>query len=157
MTQGQAKITSEVSGKDVAKVLQPVLVDLVGLAQNGKQLHWHVRGRYFLPVHERLDVVIDDARDYADTVAERLVALDVTAHGVPATVATTTNLPKVAPGFISDDKVVGAVVDQLDATIARARTAMEALETTDPVSQDIVIEALRTLEKHRWMFAAQLG
>ncbi|GAA2759854.1 DNA starvation/stationary phase protection protein [Actinopolymorpha rutila] len=157
MTQGHAKITSEVSGKDVAKVLQPVLVDLVGLALNGKQLHWHVRGRYFLPVHERLDAVIDDAREFADTVAERLVALDVLADGRPATVATTTNLPEVAPGFTSDDKVVGAVVDQLDATIARARAAMEALETTDTVSQDIVIEALRALEKHRWMFAAQLG
>nr|WP_192756176.1 ferritin-like domain-containing protein [Actinopolymorpha pittospori] len=65
--------------------MQPVLVDLLGLALNGKQLHWHVQGRLFLPIHQRLDKVIKDARGFADEVAERLVALGVPGDGRPPT------------------------------------------------------------------------
>jgi starvation-inducible DNA-binding protein len=152
-----AKSTSTLPAKDIARVMQPVLVDLLGLALNGKQLHWHIQGRLFLPIHQRLDKVIKDARGFADDVAERLVALGVPADGRPPTVATTSNLPEVSPGFLSDDKVVSAIVDQLDATINRARAAIEPLEEMDKVSQDIVIDVLRELEMHRWMFAVQMS
>ena len=144
-----------VVGRDVARYLQPVLVDLIALSLNAKQAHWHVQGRHFTQVHLQLDTLIADARRLSDEVAERLVALDVTVDGRPAAVATTTNLPEFDHGFLGDDKVVSAVVDQIDATIARARAALEPLDDIDKVSQDVVIELLRVLEKHRWMFAAQ--
>jgi len=135
--------------------MQPVLVDLIALSLNAKQAHWHVQGHHFMQVHLQLDELVADARRFADEVAERLVALDATVDGRPAAVATTTNLPEFDQGFLADDKVVSAIVDQIDATIGRARAAVEPLDDIDKVSQDVVIELLRALEKHRWMFAAQ--
>jgi starvation-inducible DNA-binding protein len=145
-----------VATKEVGRLMQPVLVDLIALSLNGKQAHWHVQGRHFTQVHEQLDDLVADARKYADEVAERLIALDVAVDGRPATVGSTTALPEFDEGFLSDDKVVSAIVDQIDAAIRRARAALKPLDEIDQVSQDIIIELLRALEKHRWMFAAQV-
>ncbi len=148
---------TSVSATDVASLLQPVLVDLLALTLNGKQAHWHVQGKLFTQVHEQLDVLIEDARTYSDDVAERVVALGAPVDGRAEAVAEETKLPSFPTGFLSDEKVVAAIVEQLDATIATARKALDELDKVDLVSQDIVIELLRALEKHRWMFAAQLA
>lgn len=146
-----------VSETDVASLLQPVLADLIASALNAKQAHWHVRGRTFTQVHEQLDTFIDDARSYADEIAERIVALGSAVDGTPETVARSTGVPGFPHGFTTDEKTVQAIVEELDAVISRARAGVAPLDDLDPVSQDVLIEVLRGLEKHRWMFAAQLG
>jgi starvation-inducible DNA-binding protein len=141
-----------VSRQEVAGQLQPLLVDLIALSLNGKQAHWHVYGRQFSPLHERLDAVVSEARTYADEVAERLVALGVPVDGRPAAVAQSSR--DFPDGFIPDDKVIALIVEHLDAVIEKARETLGPLESIDQVSQDIVLEMLRVLEKRRWMFAA---
>src|SRR5207244_4241437 len=59
----------------VAQFLTPVVIDMEALVVNTKQAHWHVRGGSFIGVHELLDTVVTDAQDWADTAAERVVAL----------------------------------------------------------------------------------
>jgi starvation-inducible DNA-binding protein len=149
------KLTTHAQASEVASNLQPVLTNLLALTLNLKQAHWHVRGRHFVPVHELIDAVVDDARTYSDDLAERVVALGIAVDGRPETVADRTSLPHIAEGFLTDDKIVAAVLEQLDAAIESARATLEPLDKADQVSQDIVIELLRALEKHRWMFAAQ--
>ncbi len=41
--------------KKVAEQLSPVAHDLIALAVNGKQAHWHLRGASFISVHEFLE------------------------------------------------------------------------------------------------------
>ncbi|NEE00712.1 Dps family protein [Phytoactinopolyspora halotolerans] len=143
---------AKVSAHDVAAQLQPLLPELIALALNGKQAHWHVYGKQFSPLHERLDAVVSEARTYADEIAERLVALGVSVDGRPQAVAQSS--PDFPEGFLPDDKVIALIIEHLDSVIERAREALEPLESTDLVSQDIVLEMLRVLEKRRWMFAA---
>jgi DNA-binding ferritin-like protein len=38
---------------------------------------------------------------------------------------------------------------------ARSRTSIDRLDSTDKVSEDILIEIVEDLEKHLWMFQAQ--
>lgn len=143
---------ANVVGQDVAYQLQPLLVDLIALALNGKQAHWHVHGRQFHPLHERLDTVVAEARNYADELAERLVALGVPVDGRPDAVAAAhRHFPE---GFLIDDKVIALIVGELDALIEKARATLGELESVDQVSQDIIIEMLRVFEKRRWMLAA---
>ncbi|WP_166353804.1 Dps family protein [Phytoactinopolyspora limicola] len=141
-----------VSASDVAAQLQPILVDLIALALNGKQAHWHVHGRQFISLHERLDVLVADARSFADEIAERVVALGMPVDGRPAAVAAAS--AEFPDGLIPDDKVIALIVEQLDGVIEHARQTLGALESIDQASQDIVLGMLRVLEKHRWMFAA---
>lgn len=152
MTQQQG--SHAVDGREVATHLQPVLVQLLALALHGKQAHWHVRGKQFFSVHEQLDTVVADARRYADDIAERVVTLGEPVDGRAAAVAEATG--GFPDGFLSCDKAVSLIVEQLNAVIDNSRTALSPLEETDLVSQDIVIELIETMEKHRWMFEAQL-
>ena len=84
-----------------AGFLTPVVHDLQALAVNGKQAHWHVRGGSFIGVHELLDTVVDDAQDFADTAAERVVALGLPLDARLATIAAKSSLPALADGFQS--------------------------------------------------------
>jgi starvation-inducible DNA-binding protein len=148
--------TKQVSGEEVAILLQPILADLITLTLHAKQAHWHVQGRHFTPIHEQLDTLVDDTRRYSDEVAERVVTLGIAVDGRPHTVADTSLVRSTQPGFLPDDKVVDTIVGQLSDTIDRARQTLAPLETLDLVTQDLIIELLRTLEQHRWMFAAQV-
>lgn len=141
----------------VAATLQEALVDLTALALNGKQAHWHVRGPQFLPVHEQLDGIVDDARAWADLVAERAVTLGVPVDGRAATVAAESALDDFPTGFVPDAVAVTLVRDLVDAVVSRVRSHVDELGELDPVTQDLVIEVLRGLEKHRWMLQAQVA
>jgi starvation-inducible DNA-binding protein len=141
----------------VGAVLQEALVDLTALALNGKQAHWHVRGPQFLPVHEQLDAIVDDARGWADLVAERAVTLGTPVDGRAATVATETAVGSFPTGFVEDAKAVALVRDLVGTMVDRLRSHVDELGELDPVTQDLVIEVLRGLEKHRWMLDAQVA
>ncbi len=143
--------------EELASALQEALVDLVALSLQGKQGHWHVTGRHFLPVHEQLDALVSDARAWADLVAERAVTLGVPVDGRPDTVARTASVGDFPEGFVEDDKVVAVVAGAVECVVARMRARVGHLGERDVVTQDVVIEVLRGLEKHLWMLQAQLG
>ncbi len=146
-----------VQGREtVAATLQESLVDLIALSLHGKQAHWHVIGPHFVPVHEQFDALVNDARAWSDLVAERAVTLGVPVDGRPETVARTASIETFPEGFVEDDKVVALVAGQLEAVVARMRARMGELGEQDLVTQDLVVEVLRGLEKHLWMFQAQL-
>lgn len=141
----------------VAAELQDLLVDFTALSLNGKQAHWHVTGRLFVPLHEQLDTIVDDARVWADLVAERAVTLGVPVDGRPSTVAENARVSPFQEGFVEDEKVLRLVVDELTKVAERTRIAAERLGELDLVTQDLVIEIQRTMEKHLWMLQAQLA
>jgi len=141
----------------VAQFLGPVVVDLTALAVDGKQAHWHVRGANFQAVHELLDSVVDHAHDYADTAAERVVALGLPLDVRIQTVGSKTTTPKLTAGFQQSDAVIAEVIASIDATLATVRTAVDELAELDPVSQDVAIEIARGLEKDRWFLFAHIS
>ena len=134
----------------VERYLGPVVRDLVALAVNGKQAHWHVRGANFIGVHEFLDEVVTHAQDGADTVAERIVALGLPVDARIGSVAAQTTTPELAAGFQQSADTVRAIVAQLDAVIATVYAAVKGLDDIDPVSQDIAIAVAQDLDKDRW-------
>lgn len=134
----------------VERYLGPVVRDLVALAVNGKQAHWHVRGANFIGVHEFLDQVVAHAQDGADTVAERIVALGLPVDARIGSVAAQTTTPELSAGFQQSADTVRAIVAQLDAVIATVYAAVKGLDDIDPVSQDIAIAVAQELDKDRW-------
>ncbi|MFJ2901174.1 Dps family protein [Streptomyces sp. NPDC087212] len=147
LTESDRQITGE--------ALQGTLVDLLGLSLIGKQAHWSVVGPRFRSVHLQLDEVVDTARAYADTVAERAAALGVAPDGRPETVAAAFTLPSPKNGWLRDNDVVQLMVETLGAAIGRLRERIAATDKPDPVSQDLLISLTAELEKQRWMFEAE--
>jgi starvation-inducible DNA-binding protein len=135
--------------------LQPLLVELTDLGLSAKQAHWNLRGPQFRPVHLELDELVDDVRNWADQVAERLVALDIPADGRVGTVGADSPFAEFPEGFVSVDKALAAVIERLDVVIVGVRDRIDQLGRVDLVSQDLLVGVASGLEKHRWMFAAQ--
>ena len=141
----------------VAQFLGPVVTDLTALSVDGKQAHWHVRGANFQAVHELLDVIVDHARDWADTAAERVVALGLPIDARIQTVGGKTTTPVMTAGFQQSDAVIAEVIAAIDATLVTVRTAVTELAELDPASQDVVVEIARGLEKDRWFLFAHIA
>ena len=141
----------------VAQFLGPVVLDLTALAVDGKQAHWHVRGANFQAVHELLDSIVDHAHDYADTAAERVVALGLPLDVRVQTVGLKATNPPLAAGFQQSDDTIAQVIASIDATLVTVRTAVDELGLIDPVSQDVAIEIARGLDKDRWFLFAHIS
>ncbi|MGW7517644.1 Dps family protein [Streptomyces sp. NPDC054796] len=141
--------------KIVGGALQGALVDLVDLSLVAKQIHWNVVGPRFRSIHLQLDEVVDTARGYSDTVAERASAVGISPDGRAASVASGSVIDKVKDGWQQDTDAVQAMVSALSAVIGKARVRMKSVGEVDPVTEDIFISMIGELEKHHWMFQAE--
>ncbi|MCC3765465.1 DNA starvation/stationary phase protection protein [Glycomyces sp. TRM65418] len=140
-----------------AKALQGALVDLIDLSLVGKQAHWNVYGKNFRSLHLQLDEIVTWARASADLVAERAIAIGVSADGRASTVAENSSVPRIHDGQISDTEAISLFIEAYGAIIANMRERIEVTDSSDPVTQDLLIGITAELEKQSWMFQAELG
>lgn len=155
-TAPQTGSTADVAA-GVAQFLTPVVHELIALAVNGKQAHWHVRGANFIAVHELLDTVVEHAQEWSDTAAERVVALGLPIDGRLATVAQKSAGANPKLGFQPYEEAIADIVAQIDVTTQRVNAAIEGLAELDPASQDVVIEIRRGLDKDRWFLSSHVA
>ncbi|MDF4253279.1 MULTISPECIES: DNA starvation/stationary phase protection protein [unclassified Streptomyces] len=141
--------------KTVAEALQGTLLDLIDLSLAAKQIHWNVVGPRFRSIHLQLDEVVDTARQYSDTVAERASALGISPDGRSTTVAAGSAVNTVKEGWLPDNDAVRLMVEALGAVITKARERMKAVGPVDPVTEDVFIQLTAVLEKEHWMFQAE--
>lgn len=139
----------------LAANLQTVLVDLIELSLQGKQAHWNVVGRNFRDTHRQLDEIIDAAREFSDTVAERMRALHAVPDGRTDTIAETTSLPAFPTGEVSTEDTIDLITERLEATIGTMRDVHDAVDEEDPTSADILHAVLESLEQFAWMVSAE--
>ena len=140
-----------------AQFLSPVVIELQALAVNGKQAHWHVRGSNFIGVHELLDQVVDHAQEYADTAAERVVALGLPIDARIQTVAAKTGTEAMPAGFQKSDATIATIISQIDVALAVVNKAVKELGEIVASSQDVAIEIARGLDKDRWFLFAHIA
>ena len=145
---------SEQSAATVAEQLQPVLVSLIDLALTEKQLHWAVVGPRFRPIHEHLDDLVDEHREYADTVAEYLSTVGIIPDGRAVRVAGDAPLEPVAAEFLDDAVVIDDATQRIKALAVDVRNRLPAVAAVDPAAEDLLIELLRVLDKQLWMTSA---
>lgn len=139
----------------LAANMQAVLVDLLELALQGKQAHWNVVGRNFRDTHRQLDEIIEDARTFSDTVAERMRALHAVPDGRSATIAETTSLPAFPAGEVSTSETIDLVTVRLEAVVSTMRDVHDEVDEEDPTSADILHAVIERLEQFAWMVSAE--
>ncbi len=139
----------------LAANLQAVLVDLLELSLQGKQAHWNVVGRNFRDTHRQLDEIIEDARTFSDTIAERMRALHAVPDGRSATIAKTTTLPEFPTGEVSTTETIDLVTARLEAPVGTMRDVHDAVDEEDPTSADLLHAIIERLEQFAWMVSAE--
>ncbi|MDN3494464.1 DNA starvation/stationary phase protection protein [Planococcus sp. APC 4015] len=140
-----------------AQFLTPLVLGLQGLAVNGKQAHWNVRGSNFIAIHELLDSLVSNAQSSADLAAERIVALGLPVDARVATIATKTPATAVPAGFTQWETMIRDVIADMDSVINDTQAAIDGLDEFDLTSQDIAIAIKASLEKDRWFLFAHLA
>lgn len=140
-----------------AQFLSPLVLGLEALTVNGKQAHWHVRGANFVGVHELLDTIVAHAGDFADTAAERIVALGLPIDARVSVVAEKSGATAVPAGFAQSDDIIRAVISDIDAILADTQAAIDGLDDIDLTSQDVAIEIKRGLDKDRWFLVSHIA
>lgn len=136
--------------------LQAVVVDLLELGNQAKLAHWNLVGPHFRSIHLELDEIVDIARENADTIAERMRALEVVPDGRTRTVVDTTTLDAFPAGEIGVERAVAVVADRILAVVNVVRAVHDEVDDQDPTSADLLHDVLEGLEKQRWMLTAQL-
>ncbi|MFN8085950.1 MAG: DNA starvation/stationary phase protection protein [Microbacterium sp.] len=143
------------ASKALSENLQKVLVDLIELASQGKQAHWNVVGTNFRDTHLALDEIIDAARAFSDTIAERMRALHALPDGRSDTVAESTTLPEFPQGEIATTEVIDLMTARLEDAVATCRDVHDQVDEEDPTSADIFHEIIEKLEQYAWMMSAE--
>jgi starvation-inducible DNA-binding protein len=145
-----------VASPTLAADLQAILVGLLELQNQAKQAHWTLVGPLFKSTHLELDEVVDAVREHADSVAERMRALEAVPDGRTGTIAKTTTLEEFPEGEVSVEHAVAVVSERILAVVNLIRAVHDEVDAQDPTSADILHTILEGLEKQRWMFTAQL-
>ncbi len=143
------------ASQQLADQLQQIHVDLIDLHLVGKQLHWNVVGKNFRDTHLVLDEVVEAAREFSDTVAERMRAIYITPDGRAATVAAKTSLPDVPSEEVDTAETVDLITSALYAAAATARRIHDDVDAEDPTSADILHTVLERLEQLAWMIDSE--
>ena len=143
------------ASKALTDDLQKVLVDLIELHLQGKQAHWNVVGKNFRDLHLQLDEIIDSAREFSDTIAERLRALHAVPDGRSDTVAATTTLPEYPNGEVDTAETVDLITVRIEAVVGTIREVHDDVDEADPTSADLLHAVIEQLEQYAWMVSAE--
>src|SRR6201992_290624 len=135
----------------LAQNLQRVLVDLIELHLQAKQAHWNLVGTNFRDLHLQLDDIVDIAREAADTIAERMRALDAVPDGRTDVVAATTSVPAAPAGLVGTAETVHVLSDRIYATVDAVRAVHDEVAAADRSTADLLHGIIVDLEKQAWM------
>lgn len=144
-------------GAEVAAVLQMRLHALNDLALTLKHVHWNVVGAHFIGVHEMLDPQIEDVRGFVDEIAERIATLGVGVQGTPGALVAARTWDDYSIGRADTLAHLGALDQVYQGVIADHRKAAEETEEPDPVTNDMLIGHLRSLEQFHWFVPGAPG
>ena len=139
----------------VASLLQERLAEAVDLVTHAKQAHWNVKGPNFIALHELFDKVYDNAGEYVDLIAERIMQLGGTSEGTARVVAKRSQLPEYPLTIASGREHVEALSRSLAWFGEVIRQGIDkADEIGDKDTADIFTEISRSVDKDLWFVEA---
>jgi len=137
------------------KLLNATLADSVDLQTQIKQAHWNVKGPNFIGLHKLFDEIYDDAVEYGDTIAERVVQLGGVALGTARIAAKGSSLREYPHDIADGAKHVDALSSALAAYGKTVRAAIDkADDTGDAGTADMFTGISRGIDKWLWFVEA---
>ncbi|MFH8444975.1 Dps family protein [Streptomyces sp. NPDC018026] len=121
-----------------------------------KHVHWNVVGPHFIAVHEMIDPQVDQVRDMADEVAERIAALGGVAQGTPGALVAERKWDDYSIGRADAIAHLGALDVVYTGVVEGMRAAVEEAGRIDTATEDLLIGRLRDLEQFQWFVRAHL-
>jgi starvation-inducible DNA-binding protein len=149
---GLDRTTSE----QLVGILQGRLVSLLDLGLTIKHVHWNVVGPHFIGVHQMLDPQAASVNELVDQLAERITTLGGSPDGRPGSIVQQRTWDDYSLRRDLVDAHLAALDQVYIGVITSHRDAIDATETLDPVTQDLLIGQTETLEQFHWFVRAHL-
>ncbi|MGP9682974.1 MULTISPECIES: DNA starvation/stationary phase protection protein Dps [unclassified Brachybacterium] len=121
-----------------------------------KHAHWNVTGPRFIAVHEMLDPQVEEVRGFTDDLAERIAQLGASPVGTPGRLVAERGWKDYTLGKADTQDHLRALDEVYTGIIASNRKAITLAGELDPLTEDILIEQTRGLEKFQWFMRAHL-
>lgn len=146
----------EGSAQKARAILQDRLTCLSDLHLTLKHIHWNVVGPNFIAVHQMLDPQVDAARDFSDSLAERIATLGGEPLGTPGAIVASRRWDDYKLNRASTTAHLSELDIVYDGVISDYRTAIKDLGDLDIISQDMLLGQAEKLEMFQWFVRAHL-
>ncbi|NND08376.1 MAG: DNA starvation/stationary phase protection protein [Saprospiraceae bacterium] len=143
-------IEKEKLGK-VVESLNLLLADYQIYYQNLRNYHWNIEGENFFDLHQRFEVLYNDAKVKIDEIAERVLTLR---HRPLGKISVYLDSSQISEGEapVSDREMVNAILANHANLIDRMRLVIkEASQVGDEGTIDMIGGFLANVEKQSWM------
>ena len=141
----------------IVKILNEQLSDWNLLFVKLHNYHWNVKGSDFFTLHEKFEVLYNEAAIHIDEVAERILALGAVPAGSFKEYLELSTLEE-ATGKENSREMVEQIVADFKVVVASAKNGIDvASEADDDTTVDLLTQIHVALEKHVWLFTAFLG
>ena len=143
-------------GQAVIDLLDNRLVSLIDLALTLKHIHWNVVGPAFIGVHEMLDPQHAAVQAMVDALAERIATLGGSPQGTPGHVVEVRDWEDYSLGRATTTDHLKELDSVYVGVITSHRDLEKKMADLDPVTDDLLIGQIATLEKYHWFVRAHL-
>jgi starvation-inducible DNA-binding protein len=119
--------------------------------------HWNVRGKQFFELHVKFEELYNNAQLTIDELAERILTLGKSPMSTYQDYIDSSDIKEIATKGLSEDKMVDAILGDLDALIKIEREVIENAnggDVSDEGTADMITGFMKFKEKTTWMFRA---
>ena len=143
--------------ESTANALNEVLAAYHVLYQNLRGFHWNVKGHRFFELHQKYEELYEQAKEYIDLAAERILTLGYTPYHTMTDFLSISGMEEVKNIF-KDVEIVKFTVQDYHKIITKLRNAWEAANGNEDVgTTNMLEEFIGSHEKTVWMLNSWLN
>ncbi|MFW2435963.1 Dps family protein [Staphylococcus cohnii] len=145
------------NNEEVIKVLNQQVANWTVAFTKLHNFHWYVKGPNFFSLHTKFEELYDEASQYIDDLAERILAVGGNPVGTLKESLELSIIDEAGKGYTAEQMVEALSVD-FDNISKQLGEAIEvASKAEDDVTEDMFIGMQTNIDKHNWMLKSYLG
>ncbi|AGZ24885.1 MULTISPECIES: Dps family protein [Staphylococcus] len=119
--------------------------------------HWYVKGPNFFSLHVKFEELYNEAAQYVDDLAERILAVGGNPVGTMKESLDMSIVEEAGKGYAAEQMVEELSKDFTNISQQLENAIKVAGEAGDDVSEDMFIGMQTSVDKHNWMLQSYLG
>ncbi|MCT1689024.1 DNA starvation/stationary phase protection protein [Staphylococcus haemolyticus] len=144
------------SQQDVVKELNQQVANWTVAYTKLHNFHWYVKGPNFFSLHEKFEELYNEASQYVDDLAERILAIGGNPVGTLKESLEISIVDEAGKNYSAEQMVETFSNDLTHISEQLVKSIEVAGEAGDDVSEDMFIGMKNSVDKHNWMFKSYL-
>lgn len=143
--------------QDVVKELNQQVANWTVAYTKLHNFHWYVKGPNFFSLHVKFEELYNEASQYVDELAERILAVGGNPVGILTECLEQSIVKEAAKGYSAEQMVEELSQDFTNISKQLEKAIEIAGNAGDDVSEDMFIGMQTSVDKHNWMFKSYLS